>query len=245
MRQSLFEIASNDLIALNTWKMVLDGDTGAVEGAGQFVELALGGLFLRRPISVCSVDEGRLTLVYKVVGEGTGMMSRMLPGEKLDILTGLGHGFDTAACSGSALLIGGGVGTAPLYQLAKELIAAGRKVTVVLGFNKADEAMLVDDFAALGADVHIATMDGSMGTRGFVTDVIKDGGLTFDYMYACGPKPMLKAVCEQVGGNGEVSMEERMGCGFGICYGCTIQTSGGPRRVCKDGPVFKKEEIVW
>ena len=245
MKEVKFTVSSNVEIALNTWKMVLKGDTSAIKGSGQFVEISLPGFFLRRPISVNDATDGTLTLVYKVVGKGTDMMSGLTEGATLDILTGLGHGFHPEACATDALLLGGGVGTAPLYLLARELIAAGKAVTVVLGFNKAEEAMLVEDFKALGARVEIATMDGSLGTKGFVTDILAKGGIQYDHFYGCGPLPMLKAVCAGIEGKGEISLEERMGCGCGICYGCTCHTTEGPRRVCADGPVFDKEVIVW
>ncbi len=250
MKQVYLTVKSNEPIAAGTWKMILEGDTSAVTGSGQFVNIALPGLFLRRPISVCDLSEGLLTLVYKVVGKGTDAMSAMAPGTRLDILTGLGNGFDAAACESSALLLGGGVGTAPLVLLTRELRSRGKSVTVLLGFNKAGEEMLAAELEALGARVEIATLDGSKGTRGFVTDILHlkaDGpdAIRYDYFYACGPMPMLKAVCGAIDAPGEVSLEERMGCGFGICYGCSCHTVNGPRRVCADGPVFKKEDLIW
>ena len=245
MKDNIFTVLSNREISFKTFKMVLEGDTSSIAGSGQFVEISLPGFFLRRPISVNDAEPGRLTMVYKVVGKGTGKMSAMAPGETLEILCGLGHGFHPEACRTDALLLGGGVGTAPLYLLAKELIAGGKAVTVVLGFNKAEEAMLVEDFKDLGARVEIATMDGSIGTKGFVTDILAKGGIKYDHFYGCGPLPMLKAVCAGIEGKGEISLEERMGCGCGICYGCTCHTHKGPRRICADGPVFKTEDIIW
>ncbi len=245
MENRLFEIESNALIAKDTYRMTLLCEGFRKMSPGQFVDVALDGRFLRRPISVCDSEDGRLVLVYKVVGDGTRQMSEMAPGGKLDILVDLGHGFTTASCSKAALLLGGGVGAAPLYLLAKELIAQGKKVTVVLGFNMASEIVLTDEFKALGADVYVATMDGSAGTKGFVTDVVKEYEPEFDFYYTCGPKPMEKAVYASIESDGELSLEERMGCGTGICYGCTCQTELGPKRICKDGPVFKKEEIKW
>ena len=245
MKEAAFTILSNELIAPQTWRMKLAGDTSAIRCSGEFVGIALDGKFLRRPISVHDCDWETFTIIYKVVGEGTAAMSRMQPGENLNAMTGLGRGFDIDACRSKALLLGGGVGAAPLYLLAKELCAQGKEVTVVLGFNKAAEVMLAEEFEALGAAVFVATMDGSAGTRGFVTDVLKVEDIDYDFFYACGPKPMLKAVCESVRGCGEISLEERMGCGAGFCYCCSVQTVNGPRRVCKDGPVFRKEEIVW
>ena len=245
MKEVRFTILENSLIAANTWKMKLAGDTSAIVCSGEFVEIAIDGKFLRRPISVHDVDWETFSIVYKVVGEGTAAMSRMLPGDSLNALTGLGTGFSIDSCRSRALLLGGGVGAAPLYQLAKELCSQQKEVTVVLGFNKEPEVMLVEDFENLGAKVYVATLDGSVGTRGFVTDVVKLKNINYDYFYACGPMPMLKAVCETVRGRGEVSLEERMGCGAGFCYCCSIQTKNGPRRVCKDGPVFKKEDLIW
>ena len=245
MKEVRFTILENSLIAANTWKMKLAGDTSAIVCSGEFVEIAIDGKFLRRPISVHDVDWETFSIVYKVVGEGTAAMSRMLPGGSLNALTGLGTGFSIDSCRSRALLLGGGVGAAPLYQLAKELCSQQKEVTVVLGFNKEPEVMLVEDFENLGAKVYVATLDGSVGTRGFVTDVVKLKNINYDYFYACGPMPMLKAVCETVRGRGEVSLEERMGCGAGFCYCCSIQTKNGPRRVCKDGPVFKKEDLIW
>lgn len=245
MLRTRFEVTSNEKIATGTWKMELSGDTSAIEGSGQFVQVEIPGKYLRRPISICNETPGSLTLVYKVVGKGTDFMSRMVPGESLWLITGLGSLFDIDACKQHALVIGGGVGVAPMLQLTKELVAQGKKATVVLGFNKSDEIMLTYEFKALGAEVLIATADGSVGTKGFVTDAIAALDNNWDYWYSCGPRPMLKAVCCALGNNGEVSMEERMGCGFGICYGCTIQTTKGPRRVCADGPVFKAEEMIW
>lgn len=245
MENKLFDIESNALVAKDTYRMTLRCEGFRKMSPGQFVDVALDGRFLRRPISVCDSEDGTLVLVYKVVGEGTRQMSEMAPGGKLDILVDLGHGFTTGSCTSAALLLGGGVGVAPLYLLAKELVAQGKKVTVVLGFNMASEIVLLDEFKALGADVYVATMDGSAGTKGFVTDVVKEYQPEFDFYYTCGPKPMEKAVYASIPGDGELSLEERMGCGTGICYGCTCQTELGPKRICKDGPVFKKEEIKW
>lgn len=245
MKNSKFEIISNERIATGTWKMILGGDCSQIKGSGEFVQIVIPGKYLRRPISVCDRSEAQLTLVYKVVGEGTDYMSKLKEGDSIEILSGLGTGFDTDACGGKALLLGGGVGTAPLLLLAKELIAKGKAVSVVLGFNKADEIMLKDEFEAAGAQVIIATADGSVGVKGFVTDAVAQMAHDWDYWYSCGPRPMLKAVCAAIEGTGEVSMEERMGCGFGICYGCTIQTAKGPKRVCADGPVFKAEDMIW
>lgn len=245
MKEVDFKVFSNVMIAPGTWKMVLEGDTSAITGSGQFVNISIPGLFLRRPISVHDVDDTSLTIVFKVVGKGTAVLRGLRRGDTVNALTGLGNCFDIDACSAKALLLGGGAGAAPLFCLAKELLAQGKAVTVILGFNKAEEMMLVDDFESLGADVRIATMDGSAGIKGFVTDVLRLNSFSYDYFYGCGPLPMLKAVCKDIHSNGEVSLEERMGCGFGICYGCSCHTTDGPRRVCADGPVFKKEKLIW
>ena len=245
MKEVTFTVLENQPLAPRTFRMKMSGDTSAIRGSGEFVQIAVPGRFLRRPISVHDCDWETLTIVYKVVGGGTEALSGLQPGDKLSALTGLGNNFDIEACKSRALLLGGGVGAAPLYLLAKELCAQGKEVTVILGFNTASEVMLLEDFEDLGAKVFIATMDGTAGTRGFVTDVLRIKNLSYDYFYACGPKPMLRAVCGAVRAPGEVSMEERMGCGAGFCYGCSIETARGPKRVCADGPVFKKEDLIW
>ena len=247
MKKNLYTITENSLIATKTYKMVLVGD-GVVEG--EFVDISIPGFYLRRPLSICDKEDGKLTVVYKVVGEGTKVLSEMPKGAELDVLTGLGRGFDPEACREKALLVGGGLGVPPLYLLAKELKARGKKVTAVLGFNKADEIILADEFKAICDEVVISTADGSVGVKGFVTDALKEmagqaGHDGYDYFYTCGPMVMMKAVCGALEGPGEASLEERMGCGAGFCYGCSIETKNGPRRVCKDGPVFKKEELLW
>ena len=242
MKKALFTIVNNERLAPTVWRMALHGPTEAVTAPGQFVDIALPGRFLRRPISVCDVEGDTLTLLYKVVGGGTEQMAAMAPGQTLDILAGLGNGFDISTAGESPLLIGGGIGAAPLYLLAKKLLAAGKKVRAVLGFNGADEVLYVDEFRALGCGVTVATADGSVGVKGFVTDALPE---KYSYYYACGPKPMLRAVWAKTEGPGQLSFEERMGCGFGACMGCTRQTVNGPKRVCKDGPVFRKEEILW
>ena len=256
MQKRIFKIESNDLVARDTYRLVLRTDAPVAIRSGQFVDIAVPGYYLRRPISVSDTLPDGVVLYYKVVGEGTKVMAGMVPGDTLELLLPLGSGFHPEKCREAALLVGGGLGAAPLYLLAKELLAAGKKVTAVLGFNKADEICLADEYRALGVPVHIATLDGSAGTKGFVTDaiaaaqsVIPDGGpespAAFDRFYTCGPLPMMKAVCTTLDAPGEASMEERMGCGAGFCYGCTLQTQSGPRRVCADGPVFDKEEILW
>ena len=242
MIKSLYTIVENTPIAVKTFRMVLTGDC-VVEG--EFVHISVPRYYLRRPLSVCDKGDGRLTVVYKVVGEGTKVLSEMPVGTELEVLTGLGHSFDPEACKADALLVGGGLGVPPLYLLAKELKAHGKKVTAVLGFNKANEIILAEEFKAICDEVVISTADGSVGVKGFVTDALKALQPAYDYFYTCGPMVMMKAVCAALEGPGEASLEERMGCGAGFCYGCSIETKNGPRRVCKDGPVFKKEELLW
>ena len=243
MKQSIFEIKSNDLIAKSVYKMVLLGDTSDITASGQFVNIKLDGFFLRRPISVCDSVDGVLTLVYKVVGKGTELMSAMKAGEKLDILTGLGNGYDTSLSGDKPLLVGGGVGVPPLYKLAKLLIAEGKTVSVILGFNTKDEVFYKEEFEALGARVFVSTVDGSMGTKGFVTDCLAN--IDYTYFYTCGPEPMLKALYKATATSGSFSFEERMGCGFGACMGCSCKTVTGNKRICKEGPVLTKEDIIW
>ena len=245
MQKRLFTIESNDLEARDTYRIVLRSDSLVTASSGQFVDLALPGYYLRRPISISDCRPDAVVLYYKVVGEGTRALAQMAPGAALELLLPLGNGFHPEKCASDALLVGGGLGVAPLYLLAKELLAQGQHATAVLGFNKADEICLADDLKALGIPVLIATMDGSVGTKGFVTDAIAAAKPVFDRFYSCGPLPMLKAVCKALDAPGEVSLEERMGCGAGFCYGCTVQTANGPRRVCADGPVFDKEEVLW
>ena len=243
MKQVIFEIISNTALTRDVYRMVLSGDTSAITAPGQFVEIALPGKFLRRPISVNDWGENRLTLIYKVVGHVTEQMSLLPAGTKLDVLTGLGNGYDTSKSGDTPVLVGGGVGVPPLYGLCKTLLRQGKHPSVVLGFNKESEIFLADEFRALGVEVFIATADGSVGTKGFVTDVLKS--LPSSYFYACGPLPMFKAMEAVVTTGGQYSMEERMGCGFGACMGCTIDTVNGPKRVCREGPVFGREEIKW
>ena len=245
MQKRIFTIESNETVARDTFRVVLRMDGPVAIRSGQFVDIAIPGFYLRRPISVSDTLPDGVVLYYKVVGEGTAVMARMVPGATLELLLPLGSGFHPEKCREAALLVGGGLGAAPLYLLARELLAAGRKVTAVLGFNRADEICLADAYRALGVPVHIATLDGSAGVKGFVTDAIAAARPAFDRFYTCGPLPMMKAVCTTLDAPGEASMEERMGCGAGYCYGCTLQTKSGPRRVCADGPVFDKEEILW
>ena len=242
MKQGFFEIVKNVALTADVYKMELAGDTAAITAPGQFVNIKLEGKFLRRPISVNDCVDGLLTIIYKVVGEGTAQMSKMQVGERLDILTGLGNGYDLADAGEHPVLLGGGVGVPPLYMLAKQLIAAGKKVSVVLGFNKASEVFYADEFKALGADVTVTTVDGSMGVKGFVTDALP---ADYTYFYTCGPEPMLKAVYRATTTSGQFSFEERMGCGFGACMGCSCKVITGYKRICKDGPVLEKEEILW
>ena len=241
-KQTQFTILENAPLTASVYRMVLRGDTSAITAPGQFVNIALDGKFLRRPISVCDYDASTLTLIYKVVGSGTAQLSAM-GGGTLDILTGLGNGYDISAAGDAPVLIGGGVGVPPMYRLAKDLTAMGKTVSVILGFNTGSEIFLREEFEALGCKVIVTTADGSVGLRGFVTDVLKD--MDYSYFYACGPEPMLKAVYKASKTPGQMSFEERMGCGFGACMGCSCKTLTGYKRICKDGPVMKKEEIQW
>ena len=243
MNQTNFEIKQNIRIADNTYKMVLSGDTSDIIRPGTFVNIKLEGKYLRRPISVCDAVEGELTIIYKTVGAGTEQMAAMGEGVKLDVLTGLGNGYDVSKSGDRPLLIGGGVGVPPLYMLCKQLIAAGKAVTVVLGFNRASEVFYEQEFRALGAEVIIATADGSVGVKGFVTDAMK--GVDYTYFYTCGPMPMFKAIEAVATTSGQYSFEERMGCGFGACMGCSCKTKYGNKRICRDGPVLEREEIIW
>ena len=242
MKQSLFSIVSNTPLTDSVYKMVLSGDTSAITAPGQFVNIQLTGKFLRRPISVCDYDAQTLTIVYKVVGKGTEQMASMTAGETLDILTGLGNGYDLAPAGDRPVLLGGGVGVPPLYHLAKRLLALGKEVTVVLGFNTASEIFYEKEFQALGCKVFVTTVDGSYGKQGFVTDALPED---YTYFYTCGPEPMLKAVYRTTNTSGQMSFEQRMGCGFGACMGCSCKTLTGNKRICKEGPVMRKEEILW
>ncbi len=243
MKQSLFTIAENTPLTESVYKMTLIGDTSAITSPGQFVNIQLDGLYLRRPISVCDCVDDRLTLLYKVVGRGTEQMAKMQSGEVLDVLTGLGNGYDTTLAKKEVLLLGGGVGVPPLYMLAKKLLAEGKKVHAILGFNKKDEIFYEEEFRAIGCDVTVTTADGSYGEKGFVTGPMTR--LSYDYFYTCGPEPMLKAVYKTSETSGQFSFEESRGCGFGACMGCSCKTVTGYKRICKDGPVLRKEEILW
>ncbi len=244
-KKGIYKVVANAPLTRDVYRMVLEGNTQWIIRPGQFVNIELDGLYLRRPISICDWDEHTITIIYKVVGRGTEQMSKMSVGKELDVLTGLGNGFNAEAECNEALLVGGGVGVPPLYRLAKELLAQGKKVSVVLGFNTAAEVFYADEFRQLGAEVYVSTADGSVGVKGFVTDAIRESGVTFDYFYACGPLPMLKALCDNCTQRGELSFEERMGCGFGACMGCSCKTLTGNKLICKEGPVMRREEIIW
>ncbi len=243
MHQQLCRVLQNAALTDAVWQMRLEADTASITAPGQFVELKLPGFYLRRPISLCDWDGESLTLLYKVVGKGTDAMTRIRPGHRLDTLVGLGNGYDLTKSGDAPLLIGGGVGVPPLYGLCKALLRQGKHPAVILGFNTKDEIFYEDAFRALGVPVHITTVDGSCGTKGFVTDVMKD--LSYTYFYTCGPGPMFRAIEKTAQTSGQYSFEERMGCGFGACMGCSIETKLGARRVCKDGPVFEREAILW
>ena len=242
MKNSIFEIIKNERLTDSVYLMELKGDCEGIR-CGQFVNIKIEGLYLRRPISVCDCEGDTLTIIYKVVGKGTEKMSEMQVGEELDILTGLGNGYNTARSGDKPLLLGGGVGVPPLYMLCKKLIGEGKKPTVILGFNKADEVFYEEEFRALGAEVIVATADGSYGVKGFVTTAME--GIEYTYFFTCGPEPMLKAVYNVTTTSGQMSFEERMGCGFGACMGCSCKTITGYKRICKEGPVMRKEEIIW
>ena len=242
MTSSILTIVDNIALTAGVYKMRLSGDLSAISAPGQFINIKLEGLFLRRPISVCDLEGDTLTIIYKVVGEGTKKLSQMKSGEKLDTLVGLGNGYDLTKSGDFPLLIGGGVGVPPLYLLARRLRAQGKTVRVILGFNRASEVFYEDEFRALGCLVSVTTVDGSYGKKGFVTDAIEDD---YSYFFACGPEPMLKAVYRATKTSGQMSFEERMGCGFGACMGCSCETLTGYKRICRDGPVMEKEEILW
>lgn len=242
-KKDKYKVISNKKIAKDVYEMVLEGNTSYIRRPGQFINIELEGFYLRRPISICEYTENTIRIIYKIVGEGTQELSTLKPGRVLDILTGLGNGFDISK-SQKPLLIGGGVGTPPMYELCKQLIKQGKKPIVVLGFNSKEDVFYEEEFKNLGAEVHISTADGSYGTKGFVTDIIKSLN-NYDYYYTCGPKNMLKAVYDLIETDGELSFEERMGCGFGACMGCSCKTKNGSKRVCLNGPVFSKEEVIW
>ncbi|MGN0201631.1 MAG: dihydroorotate dehydrogenase electron transfer subunit [Candidatus Cryptobacteroides sp.] len=244
MERLTLTVLDNRQTASGIFEMRLGGCSAACR-AGQFVNLEVDGFFLRRPISVCDWEDGVLTLAYRVVGEGTAAMAAMAPGTRIDTLAALGNGFDTGVPCREALLAGGGIGLAPLYKLTRELVGKGVGVTVVAGFRTASEIFREEAFVKAGARFIVATEDGSRGVRGFVTDALREEGLSYDYIFSCGPLPMMKALCAATTAPAQMSLEERMGCGFGICMGCTCRTSSGAKRICKEGPVFKREEIIW
>lgn len=243
MEKVFLTVKDNKILTESVYEMKLSGDISAVKNPGQFVNISIDGCYLRRPVSVCDVDGDTLTLIYKVVGKGTERLSKYAAGEKIDTLVGLGNGYDLSLSGEKPLLIGGGVGVPPMYLLAKKLVKKGVKPTVILGFNTKSEIFYENEFKTLGATVYVTTADGSYGEKGFVTDIMKD--LDYTYFYTCGPMPMFKAIEKIAKGSGEFSFEERMGCGFGACMGCSCKTKYGNKRICKDGPVLKREEIVW
>lgn len=243
MYQGIYEIKSNKQLTDSIFEMILSGDTSSIKASGQFINIKIDGLYLRRPISICDYDDSTITIIYKVVGTGTEEMSKMTEGDKLDVLCGLGNGFDTSKSGSNPVLIGGGVGVPPMYNLCKKLIAEEKAVTVILGFNKQSEIFYENEFKKLGATVKVTTVDGSYGTKGFVTDELKNTEYT--YFYTCGPMPMFKAIESTATTSGQYSFEERMGCGFGACMGCSCKTKYGNKRICKDGPVLEREEIIW
>lgn len=244
-KKGIYTILSNEPLTPAVYRMVLEGDTQYITRSGQFINIELTGKYLRRPISVADYDNKTVTIIYKVVGSGTEQMRGMARGEKLDILTGLGNGFSTDNDAKRPLLVGGGVGVPPMYNLCKRLLSEGKRPTVIIGFNTKAELFYEEEFKALGVDVVVATADGSAGVKGFVTDAIREAKVEFDYLYTCGPLPMLKALYDATDVPAEFSFEERMGCGFGACMGCSCKTKYGNKRICKDGPVLKREEIIW
>ena len=243
MNRGIYTVKENRALTDSVFLMKLEGDTSSITAPGQFINISLDGFYLRRPISICDYDDKEITIIYKTVGEGTLAMSRLAAGAELDVLCGLGNGFDVSKCGEKPVLIGGGVGIPPLYNLCKKLISLGKNVTVILGFNTESEIFYKDEFSALGADVIVTTVDGSCGVKGFVTDALIN--IDYDYFYTCGPMPMFRAIEKTASAGGQYSFEERMGCGFGACMGCSCKTKYGNKRICKDGPVLDREEIVW
>ncbi len=243
MYQGFYTIKSNVKLTESIYEMVLEGDTSSITASGQFINIKLDGFYLRRPISICDYDDATITIIYKVVGEGTEAMSKMQANERLDVLCGLGNGFDTSKSLDKPVLIGGGVGVPPMYNLCKRLVSEDKEVTVILGFNKQEEIFYEEEFKKLGAKVLVTTVDGSYGIKGFVTDALKE--TDYSYFFTCGPMPMFKAIESTATTSGQYSFEERMGCGFGACMGCSCKTKYGNKRICKDGPVLVREEIIW
>lgn len=244
-RDTKFTVIDNRPIGANTMMMLLEGPTDEFTAPGQFINIAVPGFTLRRPISVCDIDGDTLTIVYDIVGHGTEALSEMAPGTVLDILPALGNGFDMSRCGERPVLLGGGVGCPPIYSLAKNMIEADILPTVVLGFNSDDRMIMIEQFENLDIPFYVATVDGSYGSKGYVTDVIREEALNPDYFYACGPLPMLRALCSQLAIPGQLSLEARMACGFGACMCCSLETKKGPKRICKEGPVFDKEDLIW
>jgi len=242
MKQGIYTITENRPLTADVWEMKLLGDTSSITAPGQFINIKLEGMFLRRPISICDWDEQSITIIYKVVGKGTELMSQLSAGKELDVLCGLGNGFDVERCGDTTVVLGGGVGVPPMYGTAKALKAAGNKVVAILGFNKSEEIFYEEEFKALGVETVVTTVDGSYGVKGFVTDALPEH---YDYFCTCGPLPMLKAIYNSTNTSGQLSFEERMGCGFGACMGCSCKTKYGNKRICKEGPILEKEEIVW
>ncbi len=245
MKKGLFKVTSNVHIANGVYEMKLSGDTSAVTAPGQFINIALDGFYLRRPISVCDCEDSVINIIYKTVGKGTEYMATLSYGAELDVLSGLGNGYNTEKSGSSPLLVGGGVGVPPLYLLAKRLTEQGKRPVAAFGFNSADDVFYNEAFEKLGVPTYVSTVDGSFGQKGFVTDIIAGLDFNYTYFYTCGPEPMLKAVYNATVTSGELSFEERMGCGFGACMGCSCKTKYGDKRICRDGPVLVKEEIIW
>ena len=243
MEKRIFRIKTNRKVADRTFRLDLEACEPGYVFSGEFVDIAVPGFYLRRPLSVCGYESGTISIIYKTVGHGTEALAGMEEGRTLEVICGLGHGFTAGACRESALLVAGGLGAAPLLPVCRELAAAGKRTNVILGFNTASEIVLEDEFRSVADSVTIVTMDGSSGQKGFVTDHLPDGG--FDFFYTCGPLVMMKAVCAKIDVPGEASLEERMGCGAGFCYGCSCKTLTGTKRICQDGPVFRKEDIIW
>ncbi len=252
MKECILTVKENIPVAKDVYRMLLSGDVSEATTPGQFINIEIPGFFLRRPISVCDVlsSEGKcendtVVILYKEVGEGTGLLKTLPADTKLNVLTGLGNGFNADKSGKRPLLIGGGIGGAPMLMLLKRLLAKGKKPAVVLGFNSGRDVILEKEIKELEEDIdfRIMTADGSFGVKGMVTDGFRD--IDYTYFYACGPKPMLNAVYLNTVGDGEFSFEERMGCGFGACMGCSVEMKSGMKRVCKDGPVFGKGDIIW
>lgn len=242
MRQGIYTVAHNRPLTADVRELRLLGDTAAITAPGQFINIKLEGFFLRRPISICDWDGESLIVVYKIVGKGTELLGHMAEGQELDVLCGLGNGFDVSKCGGRTLAVGGGAGVPPMYGLAKALLKAGKTPVALLGFNTKTEVFYEEEFRALGVETVVAAVDGSYGRKGFVTEAFPE---KYDYVCACGPLPMLRAVYNVSSTSGQLSFEERMGCGFGACMGCSCKTKYGNKRICRDGPVLEKEEIIW